>query len=72
MLLEEDHALVQDSIQMMEHMEQLKCDGKECDLMSLGHYKNNLKLGATVSASPLSSSIDHLSFLFSCQSRKPT
>mgnify|MGYP000676288053 CR=1 FL=1 len=48
-LLEEDHALGADSIQMMENMEKLKCERKECDLMSLGHYKYNLKLGDNVS-----------------------
>lgn len=45
-LLEEDHALTSDALHVMELMESLP---NQADLMTLGHYKSNLKLGTQVS-----------------------
>jgi alpha-1,6-mannosyl-glycoprotein beta-1,2-N-acetylglucosaminyltransferase len=51
LLLEEDHALVPDAISVLNNMQQLNCEGKPCDIISLGHYRSNLKLTAAVSKS---------------------
>ena len=48
-LLEEDHALLDDAFFMVGHLSQFKCDNSPCDILSLGTYQNNLKQTAAVS-----------------------
>merc|ERR1711935_422992 len=42
-LLEEDHALLEDAFFMIGHLLQFKCNDSQCDILSLGTYQNNLK-----------------------------
>ena len=49
-LLEEDHALLEDAFFMIGHLLQFKCNDSQCDILSLGTYQNNLKQTGAVSA----------------------
>lgn len=50
-LLEEDHALSEDALHVMNLMNNYRIE-QNVDLMALGHYKGNLKLGDSMTKTP--------------------